>query len=74
MKVPGRCVLHPGRRRGRHIVVHDRRVSDYELDTGDAARSSIQHDTLRFRLIDLQPYPFSSRTMRPDEYRATFTV
>jgi hypothetical protein len=57
-----------------HIVVHGTRVSEYELHTGDAARSSIRHGALRVALVDLQPYPFSSRTIRPDEYRATLTV
>jgi hypothetical protein len=57
-----------------HIVVHGGRASSYELHTGDTARASIQHGALRITLVDLQPYPFSSRTIRADEYRATFTA
>jgi hypothetical protein len=57
-----------------HIVVRSSQVSEYELHTGDAARASVQHGALRIALIDLQPYPFSSRTIRPDEYRATLTA
>jgi hypothetical protein len=57
-----------------HIVVHGSQVSEYQLHTGDAARSSVQHGPLRITLVDLQPYPFSSRTIRPDQYRATLTA
>ena len=32
------------------------------------------YDSARITLVELQPYPFSSRTIAPDEYRATFTV
>jgi hypothetical protein len=57
-----------------HIAVHDRGVAEYELHTGDAARASVRHGVLRITLVDLQPYPFSSRTIGPGEYRATFTA
>jgi hypothetical protein len=29
---------------------------------------------VRIELVQLQPYPFSSRTIAQDEYRATFLV
>jgi hypothetical protein len=45
---------------------------DYELHTGDLR--PVQHDDLTITLVELQPYPFSSRTIQPDEYRATFKV
>jgi hypothetical protein len=57
------------------ILVHGREIAhQYDLHTGDAARASVQHGALRITLVDLQPYPFSSRTIRPDDYRATFTA
>jgi len=46
----------------------------YELHTGDLSRASVVHRDVRITLVELQPYPFSSRTIAPDEYRATFTV
>ena len=44
------------------------------LHTGDAARSSGVYRDARITLVELQPYPFSSRTIGEDEYRATLTV
>jgi hypothetical protein len=56
-----------------HIQVFDRgAVSEYELHTGDQRRGTISHRDLRIGLVELQPYPFSSRTIEPDDYRATF--
>jgi hypothetical protein len=46
----------------------------YELHTGDATRASATHRSYRITLVQLNPYPFSSRTIAPNEYRATFTV
>lgn len=48
--------------------------SDYELHTGDSQRAFALHRDLRIELKQLQPYPFSSRTIAPSEYRATLTV
>jgi hypothetical protein len=74
-RCPGDAICIQGGDALVHIVVHGGTVSNYELHTGDAARGSIQHGTARVTLIDLQPYPFSSRpAIRADEYRATFTV
>jgi len=57
------------------------RVSDgsgiprlYELHTGDASLASVVDSGVRIALLELQPYPFSSRTIAPGDYRATFTV
>lgn len=45
-----------------------------ELHTGDAARASAVFQGLRVALVELQPYPFSSRTIAPGDYRATLVV
>ena len=44
------------------------------LHTGDASQASAIYGGARITLIELQPYPFSSRTIAADEYRATLTV
>jgi hypothetical protein len=41
----------------------------HELHTGDMR--PVMHDGFTIELVELQPYPFSSRTIRPEEYRAT---
>ena len=45
---------------------------DYELLTGDMR--PVRHEELTITLVQLTPYPFSARTIQPDEYRATFRV
>ena len=57
-----------------HIRVEDGGTSRYELHTGDVSQSAVAHGQFRISLVDLQPYPFSSRTIAPGEYRATLTV
>ena len=49
-------------------------AGEYELHTGDASRTAISHAGFRVELIALQPYPFSSRTIEPGDYRATLAV
>lgn len=49
-------------------------ANDYELHTGDARRAAVSHRSLEIALLQLQPYPFSSRTIDPSEYRATIVV
>jgi len=44
------------------------------LHTGDSSQASAVFQGARITLVELQPYPFSSRTIQPDEYRATLTV
>jgi len=44
----------------------------YELHTGDM--KPVTHQNLAIELVQLQPYPFSSRTIEPDDYRATLKV
>lgn len=51
-----------------HILVNG---GGYELHTGDASRASITHRGVSIELVELQPYPFSSRTIAPGDYRAT---
>lgn len=58
-----------------HVRVLDAgNLSLYELHTGDSRRASVVHDSLRIELLELQPYPFSSRTIDPSDYRATLIV
>ena len=45
------------------------RSTNYELHTGSMA--PVQHEDVTITLVQLAPYPFSSRTIQPDEYRAT---
>ena len=45
-----------------------------DLHTGDAARASATFQGLLIELKELQPYPFSSRTIAQGDYRATLTV
>jgi hypothetical protein len=53
-------------------VRSDGSTRDYELRTGDM--QPVQHDGFTISLVDLQPYPFSSRTTAPQDYRATLKV
>jgi hypothetical protein len=58
-----------------HIrVIDDGATSSYELHTGDSSRATVTHKQIRIALVELQPYPFSSRTIAPGDYRATLTV
>ena len=36
--------------------------------------ASATHQDFRISLLELQPYPFSSRTIQPSEYRASVNV
>lgn len=45
-----------------------------ELHTGDASRATATFQDLRVELKELQPYPFSSRTIVQGDYKATLTV
>jgi hypothetical protein len=45
-----------------------------ELHTGDSSRAAATYTNLRVALVDVQPYPFSSRTIAPGEYRVTLLV
>ena len=45
---------------------------NYDLRTGDM--QPVQHEGLTISLVQLTPYPFSSRTIPPGDYRATLEV
>jgi hypothetical protein len=45
---------------------------EYDLHTGDM--QPVRHGDVTIALVELAPYPFSSRTIEPDEYRATLRV
>jgi hypothetical protein len=45
-----------------------------ELHTGDSSRASVTYGNVKVSLVELQPYPFSSRTIAPGDYRATLIV
>ena len=45
---------------------------DYDLHTGDMR--PVKHGDLTIALVELAPYPLSSRTIEPDDYRATLRV
>lgn len=53
-------------------VIADGGRRDYELHTGDMR--PVRHDGLTIALVQLSPYPFSSRTIEPGDYRATLKV
>jgi hypothetical protein len=45
-----------------------------ELHTGDTSRATATYGGVRVRLVELQPYPFSSRAVAAGDYRATLVV
>ena len=53
-------------------VIDDGESRRLELHTGDMR--PVSYDGYTIALVQLQPYPFSSRTIQPDEYRATLKV
>jgi hypothetical protein len=56
-----------------HLAVVERSTErPYELHTGNM--EPVTHDGLTIALVGLQPYPFSSRTIEPGDYRATLRV
>jgi hypothetical protein len=44
------------------------------LHTGDSSQASAVFGAVHITLVELQPFPFSSRTIATDEYRATLRV
>jgi hypothetical protein len=64
---------------GGDAIVHVRASGDgavtmLELHSGDASRATASYGRVRVSLVELQPYPFSSRTIAPGDYRATLEV
>lgn len=45
---------------------------EYELHTG--SMRPVAHEDLTIHLVQLLPYPFSSRTIQPGDYRVTLRV
>jgi hypothetical protein len=56
----------------RLTAVGDGATREYVIRTGDMR--PVQHHDLTIALVQLAPYPFSSRTIAPEEYRATLKV
>ena len=75
-RCPGDAICIQGGDALVHIRVLDGgAVSSYELHTGDSSRATVTHNQVRISLVELQPYPFSSRPpIEPGDYRATLTV
>ena len=72
-----RCPLDAICIQGGDAIVHIAVVSpasptSYELHTGNML--PVRHGDLTIALVELQPYPFSARTIEPAEYRATLHV
>lgn len=55
-----------------HVLASGSAPSIYDLHTGDM--KPIRHCDVTFSLENLSPYPFSSRTIAPGDYRATLRV
>jgi hypothetical protein len=53
-------------------AISDRATRDYVLRTGDM--QPVRHDDYTIELVQVAPYPFSARTIEPDEYRVTLRV
>ena len=49
-------------------------TTDYDLHTANSEQMTVDHRGARILLVQLQPYPFSSRTIQPSDYRATLEV
>ena len=73
-----RCPVDAVCIQGGDAIVHVRAVdttsAEYELHTGDQKRAAATHAGFRIELAKLEPYPFSSRTIAPSEYRATLSI
>ena len=57
-----------------HVRATDSTAADYELHTGGPPHAVVTSSGFRIELAELQPYPFSSRTIQPGDYRATLVV
>jgi hypothetical protein len=53
-------------------AVSARSTRELVLRTGDM--QPVQHDGFVIILVQVSPYPFSARTIQPDEYRVTLRV
>ena len=57
-----------------HVRATESPAADYELHTGGPPHAVVTPSGFRIELAELQPYPFSSRTIQPGDYRATLVV
>ena len=57
-----------------HVRATESTAADYELHTGGPPHAVVTPAGFRIELAELQPYPFSSRTIQPGDYRATLVV
>lgn len=55
-----------------HVLPKDAASRTVDLHTGSLQPA--RHDDLTIALENLSPYPFSSRTISPGEYRATLRI
>ena len=70
---PADVVCVPGGDAHVHIrVTSGVSAKEYILHTGDM--KPVTHQDVTIRLVELAPYPFSSREIESDDYRATFRV
>ncbi len=53
-------------------AISERSTRDHVLRTGD--QQPVQHDEFMLSLVQVSPYPFSARTIGPNEYRVTLKV
>lgn len=54
------------------VVISSGRSRTYVLRT--AGMKPVRHDDYAIHLVKLEPYPFSTRTIQPEEYRVTLRV
>ena len=57
-----------------HVGLSDVGSDRYELHTGDPTRTTVTRRGFVVHLVELQPYPASTRTIAPAEYRVTLRV
>lgn len=53
-------------------AISEESTRDYVLRTGDM--QPVQHDDITINLVQVSPYPFSAKTIEPDDYRVTLSV
>jgi hypothetical protein len=73
-RCPGDAICIQGGDALVQIAVISRRGAprNYDLHTGDLR--PVSHENLTIALVELSPYPFSSRPIQPSDYRATLRV
>jgi hypothetical protein len=54
------------------MVTSEAQSREYELHTRD--KSPVAHDGYAINLMKVEPYPYSSKKIEPDDYRVTLKV